>query len=481
MVLATPEQPMLERTVRHPQLGPGKLLKTYMGGFEWEVQFDSGRRFRLPAREFTRESVAVWQEQSASPAPATPFQPHEAVLETDQFRARQTLEALRLGIVPVQDVETLTIGLEAERVSLERALARSRERGGDVMAVIGNYGFGKSHFVELTARLSLRENCLVAVASLDLVEIPPGRPQDIYRSLIQSLRYPDTAERGLFPLIKKALETPGVVEAFVQQTPMGMGCPLARGLLALQECAIQSVYDEMVYWLSAQIKPTRDMRACIKKAPRLYVSGEIARQYSYLLTAISVLATLVGYGGLSVLLDESENYSLLRARQRDKADSFFKAMIYAAMPGTNNSRINPNDIPQLRYADYEIAFSPAPHLFFLFALTESENKLPVQEWLAPSQVVRLDDRFIERDIQGFCRTLLHYHAIAYDYAYPPPAERYELVVAAAPGILAQALGKHAINLREVIRLAVTLYDLLYLYGDYDPAMLMEDVRQGLRV
>jgi len=101
--------------------------------------------------------------------------PRAAVLEVDQFRARQTLEALRLGIVPVQDVETLTIGLEAERVSLDRALARSRERGGDALAVIGDYGFGKSHFVELAARRALRENCLAAVASLDLVEAPPSK------------------------------------------------------------------------------------------------------------------------------------------------------------------------------------------------------------------------------------------------------------------------------------------------------------------
>jgi hypothetical protein len=123
-----------KRTVIHPQLGPGQLLKTYMGGFEFEVQFESGRRFRLPAREFEPDSVTAWQSR-ATPA-GNGITPRTAVLEVDQFRARQTLEALRLGIVPVQDVETLTIGLEAERVSLDRALARSMERGGDALAVM---------------------------------------------------------------------------------------------------------------------------------------------------------------------------------------------------------------------------------------------------------------------------------------------------------------------------------------------------------
>jgi hypothetical protein len=325
-----------EKIVLHPQLGAGKLLKTYMGGYEWEVIFDSGRRFRLPAREFMAESVSAWQ---ATPS-ASSFAPRLAMLETDQFRARQTLEALRLGIVPVQDVETLTIGLEAERVSLDRALARSKERGGDVMAVIGDYGYGKSHFVELAARRALRENCLVAVASLDLVEVPPGKANEIYKVLIHSLRYPDSQKRGLGPLIDKALATPGIVEQFVARSPREKDCPLGAALTALADCGSQSAYDDIVAWVGGQIKPTRELKSCLKRPPRLYLTGEIARQYSYLLTAISVLATLVGYSGLAVLIDESEHYSL-RATQRGRADAFFKALIYRPSARPTAASIRP--------------------------------------------------------------------------------------------------------------------------------------------
>ena len=71
------------------------------------------------------------------------------------------------------------------------------------------------------------------------------------------------------------------------------------------------------------------MKTCLKRPPRLYVTGEIARQYSYLLTGISLLATLAGYNGMAVLVDESEHYSLLRHTAR-RADSFFRAMIECA-------------------------------------------------------------------------------------------------------------------------------------------------------
>ena len=100
---------------------------------------------------------------------------------------------------------------------------------------------------------------------------------------------------------------------------------------------------------------------------------------------------------------------------------------------------------------------------------------------ADSQIVRLDDRFIERDIHAFFTTLLRYHSIAYAYDYPPPPERYEQMVNTAPGLLSRALNQHHINLREVIRLAVTTCDLLYLHADYAPETLLGELAKGLRV
>lgn len=467
-------------TVVHPQLGPGKLVRTYMGGYEWEVEFASGRRFRLSAREFLSDEA---EEHTGLPIDAsssslTRWQERGAVLEPDQFRARQTLEALRLGIVPVQDVETLTIGLEAERVSLERALVRSRERGGDAIAVIGDYGFGKSHFIEIAARRALREDMIVASASLDLVETPPSKPFEIYRALVRSLRYPDTDETGLRPLIRKALAHPGVVSEYVARSAREKPCPFVATLQALSDCNSQTSFDAIIEWISGDGKLNADVRACLKRPPTLYRLGEVARQYSYMLTAISVLATMVGYSGMAVLIDESEHYSLLRGNQRDRTDAFFKSLIYAAL-GTANSRFDPKTIPDHPRTEYDITFANNPRLFFLFALTYTDNGMPVDVWLAPSQLIRLDDRFIERDIRVFFQTLLRYHGIAYAYDVPEASERRDEIVNVVPGLLSQALSQHRVNLREVIRIAVITCDLLYLHPEYVPDELIGDLRRGL--
>ena len=469
---------MEAQTVYHPHFGAGQLLKTYMSGHEWEVQFSSGRRFRLPAKEFSAESLAILREHASFALPV-PTAPARLVLESDQFRARQTLEALRVGIVPVQDAETLTIGLEAERVTLDRALDRSRERSGDVLAVIGDYGFGKSHFIELTARRALRENFLVGSASLDLVEVPPSKAHKIYEALVTTLRYPDTNQRGLQPLLQKALAQPSVVAEFIKLCPRDpKECPLSAALLALRDCPSQTAFEEIVQWLSGQSKAQAEMKGCLKKPPKLYINGENARQYSYLISGVSLLATLVGYSGLAVLIDESEHYSLLKGAHRERADSFFKAMIVGAL-GLNNGRINARDIPEHGRVEYPISYTSEPHLLFLFALTESADRMPVGAWLAPSHLVRLDDRFIEKDIREFYATLLRYHSLA--YAYTPARERHDEVAASAPGLLSRSLAQHRVNLRELIRSAVTVCDLLYLYPDYAPTELLTELKQGLKV
>ncbi len=466
---------MTMQTVYHPDFGAGILLKMYMGGFEWEVQFDSGRRFRLPAKEFQSNTL-----DNNTPERPARLPRREIKLETDQFRARQTLEALRVGIVPVQDAETLTIGLEAERVTLQRAYERSRERSGDVLAVIGDYGFGKSHFIELSARRGLRENFIIADASLDLLEVPPSKAHKMYEALVTSIRYPDVTERGLAPLIHKALARPDIIRDFVAQCPREpKDCPLAAALMALVDCPSQSALDETVQWLSGRAKPQAAMKTCFKKPPRLYITGENARQYSYLLSGISYLARLLGYSGMAVLIDESEHYSLLRTAQRERADSFFKAMIVCAL-GANNGRVSGRDIPEHTRIEYPISYTAEPHLLFLFALTESNDRMPVGSWLAPSNLVRLDDRFIEKDIREFFDTLLRYHALAYDY--PLIAKQsYATITEQAPGYLYRALAQHRINLRELIRGAVTVWDLLYLHSDYAPDTLLTELRQGLKV
>jgi hypothetical protein len=92
-------------------------------------------------------------------------------------------------------------------------------------------------------------------------------------------------------------------------------------------------------------------------------------------------------------------------------------------------------------------------------------------------LVRLDDRFIERDITKFLKTLQDYHGLA--YGYTPNGEGYADIRLAVPGMLSRTLAQHRINLRELIRISVAIYDLLYLHEDYSSDTILQELADGL--
>lgn len=464
-------QPQSMPIVTHPELGTGRLLRTHVGGYVWEVEFANGRRFRLPAREFSQESL----DAQEAPVRARPLVRLRKMPEMEQFTARQTIETLRFGIVPRADIETLTIGLETEQTSLVRALERTTTQGGDALCIMGDYGYGKSHFIEFAAARAKRENMLVMKASLDLQETPPGNARQIYIALVNNIHYPDDeTDHTLRTLFQKALDAPQVLREFESLCPRdALMCPLMVALHVMRDSGSQRAYEEALNYISGQ-KPQKDiLHPFVDKLPNLYANGPMARQYTYLLTGISVLAKLCGYAGLAVLIDESELYSQLKNKQIERADEFFRAMIYAAV-GTNKGRLVEEDIPQDQRAPYDIVFAPNAGLLFAFAVTiDPEHMMPVDDWLAPSQQIRLDDNYLPKDILEFFKMLLQYHRHAYGYETPP--ERYREVILQASQHVSEALRDRRYNIRLAIKAVVEVCDLLFLYPDYRPADLLHEM------
>jgi len=462
---------MIGETVEHPQYGRGKITAVYRNGSEWLVRFDSGLRFRRPRREFVGQQELVLAP--AAPLPVLDAQP----MAPSQYQARQLLEALRVGIAPAQHIKELTIGLESERASLAEGLVAAHQAGGAVRAVIGEYGYGKTHLVELTAQEALERNFIVATTSLDLGEVPAHRAIAVYTSLLRGLRYPDSDERGLEHLIDKAIDTPRWREQLWTATSLAND-PLDVGLYAIKSTSSSRQRKAWREWLVSGQRAKLMNKAMPRgvKFPSIYTVGHNARQIGYLLSGMSVLARLAGYSGLCVLIDEAESYSLLQAYQRPKADEFFSAVIYAALQ-ERQTRITADMLPQHRWKDYPPAYADRRSLFFLFTVTRSENRLPLELWLDDGQIMALDPHHSAQEIGQFMQQVMGYHGQAYGYEI---GERQRQVRRAAAEHLALGMRNGRLSIRGVVRLGVELFDLLYLYPDYEVTALLDELRQQLR-
>ncbi|MEZ4860896.1 MAG: DUF2791 family P-loop domain-containing protein [Caldilineaceae bacterium] len=462
---------MIGETVEHPLYGRGQVVAAYRNGAEWMVRFESGLRFRRPRHEFNGQQPQV--KEPAAPASTPAVKP----MPQNQFDARQLIEALRVGVAPVQHIQELTIGLAEERTILSQGLHQAHQSGGAVYAVLGDYGFGKSHIVELCAQAALDRNFLVAPTSLDLVELPAHRAFDVYASFMRNLRYPNTDERGLGPLLEAAADLPSIRQQYQDQAPLEID-PLAVALAAISESSSTRQRQAWAAWLMGgrRVKlMNRSMPRGIK-FPTIYRTGNNTRQIGYLLSGVSVLARLLGYSGLCLLLDEAESYSLLRVVQRAKADIFFRSLIYTTLRDTQ-SLIEPDSLPQHHFRDYPPAYGGKQSLFFLFTVTRSDNALPLDDWLTKSQVMALDPHHTPQEIGQFLQQVLNYHAQAYGYT---PDERQGQIRRGAAEHLALGMRNDRLSIRGMVRLAVELFDLLYLYPDYSAAALLDELRQLMR-
>ncbi|MFW5966873.1 MAG: BREX system ATP-binding domain-containing protein [Persicimonas sp.] len=317
--------------------------------------------------------------------------------------AGATLEAMRLGVVPREDLDAFTVGRRAEMDLVDGDLARVDERGGAVRAFLGDYGAGKTHLLELIAHRALADNFVVGRVVLDPRETPPSHPKRVYRELIRSLSYPDRpsgAGRSLAPLFERALASDEVRRDFFVDSRRRARSKLDEGAhlyltpalryfdalaggdgAALDEASRDEGMTLLFDWLEGHpTVSTGDiddgLRELVGRRGRVYSMMDFrpwSRIYGYLLSGLSTLARRAGYAGLVVLIDEAEFYSLLSAENREFARFLFKALAFASIGA--EADLLPFDRDALDRGGYGILqdlppqYDPDAGLYTVFAMT----------------------------------------------------------------------------------------------------------------
>jgi hypothetical protein len=469
---------MVGAIVNHPLFGRGQVLELRNAARSAVVRFDNGIRAVVqsnmlstlqPAESAVSDNHGVRSGQFFASRPERVLTPET----TERLEARRTIEALRYGVVPINRIRELSVGLEDERASLHRAFAGVNDSGGEVRVILGEYGAGKSHFFELAAQEALAQNFVVATTSLDLREVPPNRPQRIYHSLMRSLRYPHSTDMGLTPLLERLIKQPNY--STLQDTLRGTFFASALHNYSLMREKPGEALDLLLDWMSGEkvfIKSVRDAAAIKSKEfplPALSQMTTAADQYCYLLNGWGWLATQAGYAGLAVFIDESEHYSLLTQRSQERADNFFKALIYTALGA--RGRIHEHDL-QHQHRAHSFRLTERSHLLLLFALTPSANTFDYHRWLDEEQVLTLRKHLPPAAIDKLMARLYATHCRAYAY------NQTEQFLDVAQSLL-ECMDSDLINLRQVIRLAVEIFDLCYAHKDYHPAQVTAELRSAL--
>ncbi len=262
--------------------------------------------------------------------PVIPMTMQKPALSEGQFNARWIIEALRLGIVPHQQVEQFSCGREVEMEKMDEWLSS----GDGCMMLSGAYGAGKSHMLNLTLTRALRQGWAVALVEIDPEETPFNQPKKIYRQIIRSFRYTNGERHCTFADF--------VADICSAQDPGASGTirehPIIGKLISARSQETSRSVDDQEYtdedlqnWIEGE-------EIIIPGLPRLDNFQTMGNLYCNILSGIGWGVThMLGLRGLLILMDEGESIdkSWDSGVQSANAENFLKGLILMANNDTN--------------------------------------------------------------------------------------------------------------------------------------------------
>ena len=217
---------------------------------------------------------------------------------------RQVLEALRLGVVPARDIADYTVARGGELGAFDGLLAQRR----GFLGVVGEYGTGKTHLLDLFEQRGRDQGFLVARVTIDPREHTATNPKRLYRAIVEALRYPGEGGSGIDPLMQRLVDSPEHATA--------TGRSMSR-FFSPYLWACSRGDEETLGWVSDWILGDRidghevdgQLRRIGWRGPRLLTLSDYrtyGRVYMHLVGVLSSWAEDAGYRGLLMLFDEVE-------------------------------------------------------------------------------------------------------------------------------------------------------------------------------
>ncbi len=282
----------------HKKYGRGEIKKKRFGGFEVYVLFEDG------ISRWIRSDQVKFSEKRPPIIPPTIGNK----LPKEVFSAREIIESLRLGIVPYKHVDKITFGREEEFNKLKKWL---EDKDTHTLALLGEYGVGKTHFLNHIYCLAIKDNWAVSIINLDINEVSFYKPKNLYREIIRNLR---TSKGGFREFLKEVLNSE---DAFYLEEHKYF-----RRVLELVN--LHKDTEEMWDWIEGV--PITGYR------PPLPEYSTCANVYSYLITAIGWMAkNILNMKGFLLLFDEAESVEpyWYSTYQNEKAQNFLKGLVRA--------------------------------------------------------------------------------------------------------------------------------------------------------
>lgn len=274
--------------------------------------------------------------QTPSPIPSGDPSPPTAGLPPIRPRERDAiLQSLRAGVVPKTGYQHIQVGRRPEVEALLRDIERVADGGASLRLVIGEYGAGKTFFLNLIRSIAHEKKLVTAQADLTpdrRLHATNGQARSLYAELMRNLSTRAKPDGGALPAVVERF----VGTAIEQATARGVspGTVIAERLQSLSELVggydfarVIGLYWEAdekgdetlkaatLRWLRGEFTTRTDARNALGNTIRTIIDD--ANFYDQV-KLLARFVRLAGFGGILICLDEMVNlYKLPHSQARN--------------------------------------------------------------------------------------------------------------------------------------------------------------------
>ena len=260
------------------------------------------------------------------------------------------IQSLRAGVVPRAGQHLIQVARGREIEALVADIDRVADGGSSFRFVIGEYGAGKTFFLNLIRSIAMERKLVVASADLNpdrRLHASGGQARSLYAELMRNLATRTKPEGGALPgVVEKFIatakseakaqgsQTDQVIRSKLEQlTELVNGYDFADVISAYcrgVEDGNEQLKSDAVRWLRGEFSTRTDARAAL--GVRSIVDD--ASIYDQL-KLMARFVRLAGYAGLFVCLDEMVNlYKLANAQARSSNYEQILRMLNDSLQGT---------------------------------------------------------------------------------------------------------------------------------------------------
>ena len=243
------------------------------------------------------------------------------------------IQSLRAGVTPLLGSRHIQVGRDAEIAALEKNLDRIAEGGSVFRLVIGEYGSGKTFFMNLVRGAAMERQLVVAHADLNpsrRLHASGGEARSLYAELMKNMATRTKPEGGALQTVVEKFITTALTEArkagsnpediiherLSDLSELVMGYDFAAVVAAYwraYEKGDDALKDNAIRWLRGEFTAKLDARRALGVRE---IIGDAA--FYDQLKLMSKFCRLAGYNGLLICLDELVNlYKLANTQARN--------------------------------------------------------------------------------------------------------------------------------------------------------------------